>query len=128
MRNKDTIILEQAYQTILEASGTYDGNRLASDAKHFSKAHTGEGPQRMTGPEDYDFLKHKNPTPFEGSEEDESLSDPVLQKGMAILNQYAQGDITNKEAALMFKDLYEKGVNSGPSQDDMYYTTLNPRG
>jgi len=64
----------------------------------------------------------------EDSGEDESLSDPVLQKGMAILNQYAQGDITNKEAALMFKDLYEKGVNSGPSQDDMHYTTLNPKG
>jgi hypothetical protein len=47
-----------------------------------------------------------------------------MQEAMAILNQYAQGDISNTEAAKMFKDLYEKGAGHGPSQDDQYYTKL----
>lgn len=56
MKSKDQILLEEAYQSVREASGAYNGNRLASDAKHFNKA---EGPQGLSGPNDYDFLKHK---------------------------------------------------------------------
>lgn len=54
------------------------------------------------------------------------ISDPQMQEALAILNQYAQGDITNTEAAKMFKDLYEKGAGHGPTQDDMHPTTLEP--
>jgi hypothetical protein len=53
---------------------------------------------------------------------EDHMSDPQMQEAMAILNQYAQGDITNTEAAKMFKDLYEKGAGRGPTQDDMHYT------
>lgn len=53
------------------------------------------------------------------------LSDPKMQAALAILQQYAQGDITNVEAAEMFKDLYTKGIDHGPTQDDQYYTKLN---
>lgn len=52
------------------------------------------------------------------------LGDPQMQEAMAILNQYAQGDITNLEAAKMFKDLYEKGAGHGPTQDDMHHTKV----
>jgi hypothetical protein len=59
----------------------------------------------------------------ESQDNDESLlSDPQMQDALAILNQYTQGDITNTEAAKLFKDLYEKGAGHGPTQDDKYYT------
>ena len=54
----------------------------------------------------------------------EPLSDPQMQEAMAILNQYAQGDITNLEAAKMIDDLYKKGAGHGPTQDDMYPTKI----
>jgi hypothetical protein len=99
MNYKDRVLLEQAYQTILEA---------------------GMPPAEEEAPQE----EGQEPTP-EQPEATDPLDDPQMQEAMAILNQYAQGDINNVEAANMFKDLYQKGAGQGPTQDDMYKTTTD---
>lgn len=109
MRSNLQIQLEDAYQLVLEGKGTpcpctmgkkcMKNKRDCKDCKAALK-------------ESHDDEDHK----------EKLLSDPKMQQSMSILNQYAQGDITNLEAAQMFKDLYEKGADHGPTQDDMYYT------
>lgn len=94
MNYKDRELLEKAYQTICEGG-------MPPTAGEASRADTNPGVHNSKG---------------------DPLSDPEMQEAMAILNQYAQGDITNVEAAKMFKDLYEKGAGHGPKQDDMHYT------
>ena len=109
MRTKDFISMEQAYQVILEAKESPCPCTVGKKCKK----------------EDCDCTKcKKDKTVKEMHEEDpkeKHLSDPKIQKGMSILQQYAQGDISNLEAAQMFKDLYENG-SEGPSQDDLHYT------
>lgn len=115
MRDKTQIQLEQAYQQIITD---------ASDIQH-----SGQGPYRdavdpktgeKTGARTSDYLKAQP-----GMGKRDELSDPQMQAALAILQQYAQGDIPSAvEAAKMFKDLYEKGAGQGPTQDDQYNTKL----
>jgi len=92
MKSKDQTLLEKAYQSITEGG-------MPPTAGAASRSGANPGVHNSKG---------------------EPISDDEMQEALAILNQYAQGDITNTEAAKMFKDLYEKGVSSGPKQDDMY--------
>lgn len=94
LKPTDQALLEQVYQTMCEG-GMPPTAGAASHAAANPGVHNSKG---------------------------EPLSEPEMQEALAILNQYAQGDITNVEAAKMFKDLYEKGAGHGPKQDDMYYT------
>lgn len=88
LQPKDQTLLEQAYQTIFEGG-------MPPTAGAASRAGANPGVHNAQG---------------------EPLNDQEMQEAMAILNQYAQGDITNTEAANMFKDLYQKGVGRGPTQ------------
>lgn len=115
MRDKDQQLLAEAYQQII------------TEAPGFQ--HSGQGPYRdavdpktgeKTGAQTSDYLKAQP-----GMGKRDELRDPQMQAGLAILQQYAQGDITSAvEVVKRFKDLYEKGVEQGPQQDDMYYTNL----
>lgn len=118
MTTQDQTLLEQAYKNIRETAGA------ASEQQH-----SGQGPYRdavdpktgeKTGARTSNYLKAQ---PVMGKRD--KLSDPQMQAGLAILQQYAQGDITSAvEVVEKFKDLYEKGVKQGPTQDDQYYTKL----
>ena len=55
--------------------------------------------------------------------EQDPLDDPVIQSILSIIQQYAQSDLTNLQAALEIQKLIENGGDHGPTQDDMYYTT-----
>jgi hypothetical protein len=94
LQPKDQTLLEQAYQTIFEGG-------MPPTAGAASRTGANPGVTSAGG---------------------EPISDAQMQEALAILNQYAQGDITNTEAAKMFKDLYEKGAGHGPTQDDMHAT------
>ena len=105
---KDQTLLEQAYTSIHEASP-------GSDIQH-----SGQGPYKAA-PHGARTSSYNDKQPLMGKRDE--LSDPQMQAGLAILQQYAQGDITSAvEVVKRFKDLYEKGVEQGPTQDDMYYT------
>jgi len=84
MKSKDQTLLEEAYQSITEGG-------MPPTAGAASRSGANPGVHNSKG---------------------EPISDDEMQEALAILNQYAQGDITNTEAAKMFKDLYEKGVSS----------------
>ena len=114
MRTQDYILMEQAYVNILEGKETTPcpctmNKKCKKDKCPCTKCKKSKA--KMMKEE----MDAEGPDP---------LSDPQMQEAMAILNQYAQGDISNTEAAKMFKDLYEKGAGHGPSQDDQYYTKL----
>lgn len=96
IQSKDQTLLEQAYQTILEGG-------MPPTAGEASRTGANPGVTNARG---------------------EPISDAQMQEALAILNQYAQGDITNTEAAKMFKDLYEKGAGQGPTQDDTQHTKI----
>jgi hypothetical protein len=113
MRTKDQLLLEQAYQNILE------GKEAPCPCTVGKKCKKDKCPCTKCKKAKTKMMKEDQDGSVEGLD---PLSDPQMQEAMAILQQYAQGDITNTEAAKMFKDLYEKGVQSGPTQDDMYYT------
>ena len=117
MTTQDQTLLEQAYISIHESDVA--GRSGAAASEH---------------------IRHKDQTPYTQDElgintshymtkqpgmgKRVELSDATMQEALAILNQYAQGDISNVEAAKMFKDLYEKGAGQGPKQDDLHYTKL----
>jgi hypothetical protein len=119
MNYKDRVLLEQAYQTILEA-----GMPPTAGAASRAGANPGAAPQ---GAAAVPQTAAEEPISLEPSEAEaaDPNDDPQMQEAMAILNQYAQGDINNLEAAKMFKDLFEKGAGQGPTQDDMYKTTTD---
>ena len=110
MKTRDDVLLEQAYNSIRETAGA------GSDGQHSDQEDYQDAPHGAR------TSTYKTVQPGMGKRDE--LSDPQMQEALAILNQYAQGDITNVEAAKMFKDLYEKGAGQGPTQDDMYYTKL----
>lgn len=114
MRTQDYILMEQAYVNILEGKETPPCPCTVGKKCKKTKC-----PCTKCKKDKSKMMKEDNE---EGS--NDSLSDPQMQEAMAILNQYAQGDISNVEAANMFKDLYEKGAGHSPSQDDQYYTKL----
>lgn len=121
MTSQDQTLLEQAYCSIHESDVPGRSGAAASE-----------------------YLRHKDQTPYTQDElgvntshymtkqphmgkkqhAQDELSDPQMQEALAILNQYAQGDITAVEAAKMFEDLYKKGAGHGPQQDDLYHTKL----
>ena len=147
MRNKDTILLENAYASIIneaakKAKPDYldvdgDGNKKESWKKaeaDKAKGNKSKGTSKCSDcgcnpskPKPGCKCKHKNKKVVkemhEGEGEDR-LSNPKMKKAMAILHQYDRGDISAAEAADMFEDLYN-GAPEGPSQDDMYYTKLD---
>lgn len=108
--HKDQTLLEQAYTSI------HEGNSAASN--EYLKQ-TDQNPYK-DGPEGTNVSTNKTVQPHMGKQD--KLSNPQMQAALAILQQYAQGDISNVEAAGMFEDLYKKGVSQGPTQDDMHYT------
>lgn len=114
MRTKDYILMEQAYTNIMEGKETPPCPCTVGKKCHKDKCPCTKCKKEKKGK----MMK-------ENEEGREPLSDPQMQEAMAILNQYAQGDISNTEAANMFKDLYEKGAGQGPTQDDQFYTKLS---
>ena len=111
LTNKDQTLLEQAYTSI------HEGNSAASN--EYLKQ-TDQNPYK-DGPEGTNVSTNKTVQPHMGKQD--KLSDPQMQAGLAILQQYAQGDITSAvEVVNKFKDLYVKGAGQGPTQDDMHYT------
>lgn len=127
MRTKDLILMEQAYQTILEAKKELPcpctvGKKCKEEKCPCTKCKKSKS-KMMKEMSDEDMTDGMLHTPEDSGEQD-PLDDSQMQDAMSILQQYAQGDITNLEAAKMFKDLYEKGAGHGPSQDDQYYTKL----
>lgn len=96
MNYKDRQSLEQAYQSICES--------IANPA--------GAEPAVTTG----------NEQPADKGRK--TLTDEEMQAAMAILTQYAQEDMSAEQTAQAFQDLFQKGVKSGPSQDDMHYTKI----
>lgn len=107
---KDQTLLEQAYTSI------HEGNSAASNEY---LRQTDQTPYK-NGPEGTNVSTNKTVQPHMGKRD--TLSAPQMQAALAILQQYAQGDISNVEAANMFEDLYKKGAGQGPTQDDMHYT------
>ena len=107
MKSKDQIKLEEAYKSIHEASDIQHSDQGAyQDAAGGARTSTYKTVQPGMGKKD-------------------KLSEPQMQAALAILQQYAQGDISNVEAANMFDELYKKGAGHGPTQDDQHYTKLN---
>jgi hypothetical protein len=121
MTSQDQTLLEQAYNSIHESGVPGRSGAAASE-----------------------YIRHRDQTPYTQDElgintshyktvqphmgkkqhDEDELSDAQTQEALAILNQYAQGDITAVEAAKMFEDLYKKGAGQGPQQDDLYRTKL----
>lgn len=127
MKSKLQVQLEEAYQSVLEGKVapcpctmgkkcTKKDCNCKACHKSLKESH-GEDMPPTAG-----AASHAGANPGVHNTKGEPLSEPEMQEAMAILNQYAEGAITNVEAAKMFKDLYEKGAGHGPSQDDMYYT------
>jgi hypothetical protein len=115
MRLNDHLLMEQAYQFILE------GKEPPCPCTVGKKCKKTKCPCTKCKKDKTKMMKEMSDEPEGG----DALSDPQMQEAMAILNQYAQGDISNTEAAKMFKDLYEKGAGQGPTQDDQFYTSLS---
>jgi hypothetical protein len=115
MKYKDTVSLQDAYQLIFEGKAPCP----CTVGKHCKND---ECDCKVCKKDKQKMMKEGASVEDRDSE---SLSDPQMQEAMAILQQYAQKDITNLEAAKMFKDLFEKGAGQGPTQDDMYKTTTN---
>ena len=114
INRNDLADLVATYQTICEASDIqHSGHGPYEDAVD---SVTGEktGARTTTYTDKQPGMGKKGP-----------LDDATMQAALAILHQYAQGDISNVEAAEMFEDLYKKGAGNGPTQDDQYYTKLN---
>lgn len=117
MKTRDDVLLEQAYISIHESDVA--GRSGAAASEHIRHRDQTPYTQDELGVNTSHYMT-KQP----GMGKRDELSDPQMQEALAILNQYAQGDITNVEAVKMFKDLYEKGAGQGPKQDDLYYTKL----
>jgi hypothetical protein len=114
MRDKDQIQLEEAYKNVREGSDiNHSGHGPYEDAVD---SVTGEktGARTTTYTDKQPGMGKKDP-----------LDDATIQAGLAILQQYAQGDISNVEAANKFDELYKNGAGNGPTQDDQYYTKLS---
>lgn len=112
MNYKDRTSLEDAYQLIFEGKAPCPctmGKKCKNDDCECKVC-----------------KKDKQKMMKEGASVGEPVDDAKMQEAMAILQQYAQGDITNLEAAKMFDELYKKGAGHGPTQDDMHKTTTNP--
>ncbi len=102
MKSKDQVKLEEAYKSIHEGG-------MPPTAGAASRAGATGGAITSTP----DTVGKKD-----------QLSDATMQAGLAILQQYAQGEISNVEAANMFDELYKKGAGHGPTQDDQHNTKL----
>jgi hypothetical protein len=119
MKSKDQVQLEEAYQSVHEAISS--GRARGIDAMHFTNQHDKHSDQG-----DYQAAAggartstYKTVQPGMGKKD--KLSEPQMQAALAILQQYAQGDISNVEAAEMFEDLHKKGTagtNSYPQHSD----------
>lgn len=121
MKTRDDVLLEQAYNSIHESG--VPGRSGAAASQYLRHSDQTPYTQDELG---INTSHYKTVQPHMGKKQhdEDELSDPQTQEALAILNQYAQGDITAVEAAKMFKDLYEKGAGQGPEQDDQYYTKL----
>ena len=113
LANKDQTLLEQAYTSIRESDVA--GRSGAAASAHIQGTDQTPYTQDDMG---INTSHYKTKQPHMGKQD--KLSDPQMQAALAILQQYAQGDISNVEAADMFEDLYKKGVGQGPTQDDMH--------
>ena len=113
LTNKDQTLLEQAYTNIRESDVA--GRSGAAASAHIQGTDQTPYTQDDMG---INTSHYKTKQPRMGKQD--KLSDPQMQAALAILQQYAQGDISNVEAADMLEDLYKKGVSQGPTQDDMH--------
>lgn len=129
MEYKDRQTLQDAYQLIFEGKQppcpctmgkkcTKKGCECKACCKSLKESQEGGMPPTAGA------ASRAGANPGVNNAQGEPLDDQEMQEAMAILNQYAQGDITNLEAAKMIDDLYKKGAGHGPSQDDMHYTKL----
>lgn len=119
MTTRDQTLLEQAYISIHESD--VPGRSGAAASEHIRHKDQTPYTQDELGINTSSYMT-KQPHMGKKQHAQDELSDAQMQEALAILNQYAQGDITNVQAAKMFKDLYEKGAGQGPTQDDLYYT------
>ena len=135
MRTKDTVLLEEAYASVInEASkkGKKPDWLLAAELKAEAKQGKGKGVSKCPKcgcnpdkPKAGCKCKHKNKKMMkEEHEEHDHLSDPIIKRGMTIISQYKHEGFSDLEAVMRFKDLFQ-GAPEGPSQDDQYYTKLD---
>jgi hypothetical protein len=120
INRNDLAALASTYQTIIKESHGVEGRSGEPASEHIR--HKDQTPYTQ---DDMGINTSHYKTVQPGMGKKDKLDDATMQAALAILHQYAQGDISNVEAAEMFEDLYKKGTGHGPTQDDQYYTKLN---
>lgn len=114
MRLNDHLLMEQAYQFILE------GKEPPCPCTVGKKCKKPKCPCTKCKKDKNKMMKEE--MDVEGPD---PLTDEEMQEAMALLNQYKDQTLTDSQVAQAFKELYLKKTQSRPTQDDMYHTSLS---